>query len=105
MIETRKIADMLVARVLRRRLDAEVAPDLKTTLIGLADGAPGRLVVDLGAVEFIDSSGLGALVGVLKHCGAAERLELAGLSRPVRRVFDLTRMTGVFRIREFAPAR
>mgnify|MGYP006266223255 CR=1 FL=1 len=46
----------------RGRVDLSVAPVLRTQLIGLAEAGHTRVVVDLSAVELIDSSGLGALV-------------------------------------------
>jgi anti-sigma B factor antagonist len=54
------------------------------------------VILDLSAVTFIDSSGLGALVGALKQMPTGKRLELAGLTRDVAKVFRLTRMDTVF---------
>src|SRR5204863_5182805 len=44
------------------RLDAEVAADFRAALLELVEGGKGNLVVNLNGVDFIDSSGLGALV-------------------------------------------
>ncbi|HMQ58565.1 MAG TPA: STAS domain-containing protein, partial [Rhizobiaceae bacterium] len=59
-----------------------------------------RVVLDLSLVEFLDSSGLGAVVAVMKSLSPEKRLELAALTPNVARVFRLTRMDGVFRIHE-----
>lgn len=61
-------------------------------------GPPPRVVLDLGRVEFVDSSGLGAIVAAMKQLEEGRRLELAGLAPLVDRVFRLTRLDTVFRI-------
>lgn len=85
-----------VIRVEEARIDALVAIRFKEAMRAAAGDAAPRVVVDLSAVQFLDSSGLGALVAVMKLIGAARRLELAGLSANVDRVFRLTRMDRVF---------
>ncbi len=62
---------------------------------------PGMMVVvvDLSAVEFLDSAGLGALLALLRKAG--ERggdVRLAGLQKAVRLVFEITRTYKVFDI-------
>ena len=49
-------------------------------------------------MEFLDSSGLGAVVGSMKQLGRSRRLDLAGLTPTVEKVFRITRMDRVFRI-------
>ena len=60
----------------------------------------GRVVLDLSQVGFLDSSGLGAVIAVMKHLGNDRPLDLAGLTPTVQKVFRLTRMDKVFRIFE-----
>jgi anti-sigma B factor antagonist len=43
-------------------LDLYNAPELRETLFALADEGPGRLVVELSEVEFMDSTALGVLI-------------------------------------------
>lgn len=63
------------------------------------------LVVDLGAVESIDSAGLMTLVSALK---IAQRLNkrfiLCSASHPIRMVLEMTQLDGVFEIAETLPA-
>jgi len=60
---------------------------------------PPVLVVDMTEVEFMDSSGLATLVGVLKWCRLnGSELRLAGLSTGVRNVFDICRLESIFQI-------
>lgn len=59
-----------------------------------------RVVLDMSRVGFLDSSGLGALVAVMKFLAPARRLELACLQPNVEKVLKLTRMDTVFHIHE-----
>jgi anti-sigma B factor antagonist len=56
------------------------------------------MVLDLGAVSFIDSSGLGALVSSLKSMGKNGDLVICGAQSAVASMFKLTRMDKVFRM-------
>lgn len=83
-------------------IDVATSPELRRELHQLADRDPTAIVVDLQDVTFIDSSGLSVLVGVLKRLREDERgevLVLEGLQDPVRKVFDITGLAGVFAIR------
>jgi anti-sigma B factor antagonist len=66
------------------------------------DTAP-RVVLDLSSVNFLDSSGLGAVVAVMKLLLPGRKLELAGLTPTVEKVFRLTRMDSVFIIHPAVP--
>jgi anti-sigma B factor antagonist len=83
-------------------IDVATSPVLRRELHALIDDGEGTLVVDFSATSFIDSSGLGVLVGALKRLRETDRgdtLELAGLHDSVRKVFDITGLTDVFTIR------
>mgnify|MGYP000355963619 FL=1 len=87
-----------VLRVQEARIDASVAIQFKDRFRELTEQAEGAVVLDLSLVEFLDSSGLGALVAARKLVGKDRVLALAGLSPPVERVMTLTRMSSVFPI-------
>lgn len=62
-----KVGDVHIV-TLRGEIDAYTAPALRLELRQLIDdGEASRLVIDLAAVTFLDSSGLGALVGALRR--------------------------------------
>lgn len=90
--------DILVVAVHETRIDASVAIHFKDRMREETESAPGRVILDLAAVDFIDSSGLGAIVAAMKQLGTQNPLELAGLNENVDKVFRLTRMDTVFRI-------
>ena len=81
----------------RGEIDAFTAPALRLELQGLADSqAAAVLVIDLSAVTFLDSSGLGALVGALRR--VRERggsLRIIRPHTPAARIFELTGLAEV----------
>lgn len=82
------------------RIDASVVIGFKDAIRRLTANGPTRVVLDLSQVQFVDSSGLGAIVAPLKQMPDGYRLELAGLTGGVGRVFRLTRMDTIFAIHE-----
>lgn len=98
LFETEKRGDVLIVRPLDVRLDANDAESFKTGLIGWIDQQNQAIVLDLGVVNFVDSSGLGAVVAVLKYMGKNGRIVVSNLQPPVAALFKLTRMDKVFSI-------
>lgn len=97
-LESQRTGDLLLVRVDEARIDAACAIAFKDEMRSLTVDAPPRVVLDMAKVGFLDSSGLGAIVAVMKACAPESRLELAALTPMVEKVFRLTRMTDVFRI-------
>ncbi len=87
-----------LAKVLDRRLDAAGAADFKGRVGDRAAGCPACLVVDLSAVDLIDSTGLSALLSVLKRMPPEGGMALAGCRRPVTDLIKLTRLDRVLRL-------
>lgn len=80
------------------RIDAAQAIAFKDAMRAMTTGGGDHVVLDLGQVQFIDSSGLGAIVAALKLMGPGRRLDLACLTPDVAKVFHLTRMNSIFAI-------
>lgn len=86
---------------LRGPLTAVQAEGFRNELTGwYANGATCRnVVLDCQHLEFMDSSGLGALIAILKRISEhGGDLLIAGLSKKVRMVFEITRAHRIFRI-------
>jgi anti-sigma B factor antagonist len=95
---TRTEDSLRIVSVQDSRIDAAVAIEFKDAMRAQTDDGPDLIVLDLSRVDFIDSSGLGAIVAAMKHIGADRKLALAGLTPTVQRVFQLTRMDSVFSV-------
>ena len=77
----------------RGDLDLATVDEIKRALARVLDGGQSRVVVDLGGVGFIDSSGMGAMVAAMKQARAAGGdLRFCGLQNDVRDIFELTRL-------------
>ncbi len=80
-------------------IDIYTAPRLRELLIDLVSKNNYQLVVNLEKVGFLDSTGLGVLVGGLKrvrpHDGS---LDLVCTQEPILRIFKITGLTKVFGI-------
>ena len=84
-----------IVTVNEARIDAAVALSFKESMRVETDGVP-RIILNLEKVEFVDSSGLGAIVASMKAMGNPRAMTLAGLNPTVEKVFRLTRMDSVF---------
>jgi anti-sigma B factor antagonist len=93
-----KIGDVAVAAIPVEELDASNAGDFKRDMAPLLE-AHTKLVIDLGRLRFVDSSGLGAFISCLRKLnGKGGDLKLCNMSRQVRAVFELVRMHRIFDI-------
>ena len=93
-----QMGEVTVVRLLGSRLDAAQSVPFKEALRSVSDTGAHHILLDMSEVEFLDSSGLGAIVTVMKYLGREKRVQLAGLSGAVAKVFRLTRMDTVFRL-------
>lgn len=95
----------LVIVVDEDRIDAAVAVRFKDGIRELSQHHEAkRVILDLKRVSFMDSSGLGAVVGAMKQLGTERTLALASLSPAVEKVFRVTRMDHLFKIYDSANA-
>ncbi len=97
-LTTKRQQGVLIVAPQDARLDAAGVLAFKDQMREAMRDAPGRVILDLGAVNFLDSSGLGAVVAVRRFLAEGGVLELAALTPAVERVFRLTRMDSVFTI-------
>ena len=80
-------------------IDVYTSPKLRERLVGLVNDGAKSIVVNLEEVEFIDSTGLGVLVGVLKRIRArGGSLSLVCQREGLLRVFTITGLEKVFAI-------
>ncbi|MGH2686844.1 MAG: STAS domain-containing protein [Actinomycetota bacterium] len=78
-------------------VDVATAPRLRERLVDLVTEGNHRIVVDLESVDFLDSTGLGVLVGALKRVRTHEgELALVCTQPRILKVFEITGLTKVF---------
>lgn len=95
-IEFTSTDNALVARLRGNRLDAAVSESVKRTLIDMAGAREYPLVVNCSELRFIDSSGLDALLAVLRSVtGPASLAEVQPI---VLQMLKVTRLDRIFRI-------
>ncbi|MGB4908956.1 MAG: STAS domain-containing protein, partial [Tabrizicola sp.] len=97
-LQTQTRPKVISVSVLEDRIDAATAIQFKEKMRDVTKDGPPRVVLDLARVQFLDSSGLGAIVAVKKLLGPDRVLELSGLTPTVEKVFRLTRMDSIFTI-------
>lgn len=97
-LQTQTRPKVISVSVLEDRIDAATAIQFKEKMRDATKDGPALVVLDLARVQFLDSSGLGAIVAVKKLLGPDRALELAGLTPTVEKVFRLTRMDSIFTI-------
>lgn len=95
--------DYMLLQLNEDRLDAAIAIQFKDAARGLIGAHPGDVVLDLRQVGFLDSSGLGAIVAVMKMVPAPRVFSLSGVTDNVERVLRLTRMDSVIPVRNIEP--
>ena len=79
-------------------LDAGNAPEFKEKIQAHLD-QNNLVVIDMQALNFVDSSGLGAMLSCLRSMSNKQgQLKLVGLTKPVRALFELVRMHRIFSI-------
>jgi len=73
---------------------------LQEQLLGLLQKKPDAIIVDLGGVDYMDSSGVASLVKLLSRTRKTSvQLTLVGLTAKVQSIFEITRLDNVFDIR------
>lgn len=80
-------------------VDVYTSIDLKKELTKLVESDQKNIIIDLENVNYMDSSGLGVLVALLKELKKiGGELKLISLPVSVKKIFDLTRLTKFFNI-------
>lgn len=97
-LATRDEGDRTIVEV-GGEIDVYTAPKLREQLVDLVNAGRYHLVVDMDAVEFLDSTGLGVLVGGLKRVRAHDgSLRLVCTQERILKIFRITGLTKVFPI-------
>jgi len=99
-LDTRNEGDWTVVAV-RGEIDVYTAPKLREALVDLVNAGRYNLVVDVEGVDFLDSTGLGVLVGGLKRVRANDgNLRIVCTQERLLKIFRITGLTKVFAIHD-----
>jgi anti-sigma B factor antagonist len=99
-VEHRVEQDVTVVEV-TGEIDVFSSPRLREMLLDVIDNGSDQLVVDLGEVTFLDSTGLGVLVGIYHRLRARNgSMTFVGANDRVRRVFHVTQLTKIFELHD-----
>lgn len=94
---TRTNADGVVIVGVRGDVDVSTSPRLRDELHGAIGSGASRVVVDMAGMDFIDSAGLGVLIGSLKRAREqGVELVLSNLQTSPRKVIAITGLDDVF---------
>src|SRR5215207_8429471 len=94
-----------VVVAVRGEVDIATAPKLREKLVELASQGAQQVVVDLDGVEFLDSTGLGVLIGGMKRLrGLDGDLTLVCTQPRILKVFEITGLNRAFTIHETVAA-
>jgi anti-sigma B factor antagonist len=94
-LEVRQNGDVLILVPSEARLDAQAAIPFRDDFTREAGAHAGPVALDLAAVRFMDSSGLGAVVAGFKQLGAGRRLVVFNAAPAVKKLFQMTRIDKV----------
>jgi len=84
---------------LEGRLDLNSSSEVKQRVKGSLDDGAINVILDLSNVEFINSSGLGTLVSILKDVRMVQgKLVLCCLAQYVQEIFEITQLSHIFEI-------
>ncbi len=91
-------ADFLTLSM-KGRLDISTASMLKEKVLDHVSKGARSIILNMAQVDFINSSGLGTLVSILKETRArGSRLVLSNLANHVHEIFEITQLAEIFEI-------
>ena len=98
-ITSRQVGDVVVIDVVGRITLGEGATALRETIRGLVTKGNKKMVLNLGEVSYIDSSGIGELVsGFTSATNQGGVLKLLGLTKRVKDLLQITKLYTVFEV-------
>jgi anti-sigma B factor antagonist len=98
-LNTRNVNDLTALIDLEGEVDVYTAPQLKQQIIGLLDSGARHVTVNLEAVDYLDSTALGVLIGGLKRLRERDgTLDLICPNPRIKRIFEITGLDKIFDI-------
>ena len=96
-ISSRGLNDGMQALDLEGEVDVYTAPMLRQAIVEQVEKGTKDLLINLNRVEYLDSTGLGILIGGVKRLKEqGGSLRLVGPSARITRIFDITGLNKIF---------
>ena len=96
-VSPRTVRDGIQALDLEGEVDVYTAPVLRQEIVGQVDSGVKHLLINLARVEYLDSTGLGILIGGVKRLKEqGGSLRLVGPSARITRIFEITGLNKIF---------
>ena len=96
-LTTRTINGVTVVEAVGRIILGQETNDLRESLKGLLANGTTKIVINLAQVDFIDSSGLGALVGLYSTANSrGAKIKLAAITKRFHELLMITKLLTVF---------
>ncbi len=100
-IDNREVGYVTIVDVQGRIVLGDEIGDLRAAVRGLVAQGKKKIILNLAAVDYIDSSGVGELVGCFTTVrNAGGELKLLNLSKKVHDILNVTKLYTVFDVRE-----
>jgi anti-sigma B factor antagonist len=93
--DEQNLQEAMVIRPLEKRLDSYMAEEFKAHMKNIVHNGHQQIVLDMSDVEFVDSSGLGAIIATMIALRPQGRLMVCNVRDNVLSLFRLTRMDRV----------
>lgn len=97
-LQTASLEGWKIFKPTEKRLDAHVAEEFKQALTTRVDDDSKNIVLDLSEVEFMDSSGLGAIIFFKQFVGDGATIVLSSVHPGIEAILKLTHLDKVFKI-------
>lgn len=97
-LKTKKIDNVLVIYPQEQNLDSEISTEFREVIKSLVQEGNHRLIINLDGVDFIDSSGLGALVLGHKEVRKRGELKIASPKPQIHEMMKLVRLDHVLNV-------
>ena len=97
-IKIEKLGKHVLVR-LSGRLDITQSDEVESTLSKDVQSGEGDMIINLGQVSYISSSGIRIFVGMVRELGRQGRkLKLCNITAPVKKVFDVVELLDLFEV-------
>ncbi len=98
-METRRVGDDVTVITLEGEIDVYTSIQLKQDIAAILESGAKYLVLNLAKVEYLDSTGLGVLIGTLKKLREnSGNLVIVGPAMRIMRIFEITGLYKIFAI-------